>query len=312
MPENEIVLYTLEDGSVTLEVRTDPKTVWLTQEQMSLLFDRDRTVITKHIKNIFSEGELNKESNVQNMHIASSDKPVTIYNLNVIISVGYRVKSVQGTRFRIWATEIINTYLLQGYVINQKRLQELEKVVQVLKRTGDTLEAKQILSVIEQYTYALEMLDDYDHQRITKPAGTTSNYILTYEECIQLVQDMRFVPLSGLFGREKDESFKGRLGAVFQSFAGKDVYPTVQEKAANLLYLVVKNHSFHDGNKRIAAAVFLYFLDKTGLLLRNGKKSIPDSTLVALTILIAESKPQEKEIMVNLIMHFLECDTENK
>lgn len=245
------------------------------------------------------------------MHIAHSDKPVTFYNLNVIISVGYRVKSQYGTQFRIWATNILNKYLLEGYALNQKRLQELNTVVQILKRSVDTLDSKQVLSVIEQYTYALDMLDDYDHQRIGKPEGTKQSSIITYEECKKLIETMRFGAESDLFGREKDDSFRGSIGSVFQSFNGKDVYPTVQEKAANLLYFVVKNHSFHDGNKRIAAAVFLLFLDRSGLLLESGKKRIPDRTLVALTIMIAESNPQEKELIIHLVMHFLNAPMEN-
>lgn len=310
--KNQIILYTSDDGTISLEVTTDTSTVWLTQEQMSTLFDRDRTVITKHIQNIFKEKELDKKSNVQIMHIAFSDKPVTYYNLNVIISVGYRVKSQYGTQFRIWATKVLNEYLVQGYALNKRRLTDLQKVVSILKRTDSLIENDQILSVIEQYTYALGMLDDYDHQRIAKPAGTEDSRIITYEECRTLIETMRFGAESSLFGQEKDDSFRGSIGAVFQSFNGKDVYPTIEEKAANLLYFIVKNHSFHDGNKRIAAAVFLLFLDRTGLLLENGKKRIPDRTLVALTIMIAESNPQEKELIIHLVMHFLNSPMENE
>ena len=239
------------------------------------------------------------------LHNAFSDKPVAYYSLDVIISVGYRVKSKRGVEFRKWANSVLKSYILKGYAANDRRLAELKQTLQILRRNEAELESNQILSVVEQYTKALDLLDDYDHLCVQKPDGTGATYRITYEECKKVIDSMRFGAESSLFGNEKDGSFEGSIGAIYQTFGGKDVYPTVQEKAANLLYFITKNHSFSDGNKRIAATMFLYFLDKNGLLFENGIKRIEDNTLVALTIMIAESKPDEKEIMVNLVMQFL-------
>ena len=275
---------------------------------MIQLFDRNQSVISRHIKNVFDEQEVSQESNMQILHISGSDKPVAFYSLDVIISVGYRVKSQRGVEFRKWANSVLKQYILNGYAANARRLEELNQTIQIIKRiekNAVNLQKSQILEVIEKYTAALDLLDDYDHHCVAKPEGNDSVYVLKYEECRELIDSMGFNSESDLFGNEKDQSFKGSIGAVYQTFGGKDVYPSVQEKAANLLYFIVKNHSFSDGNKRIGAAMFLYFLDKNNWLFVEGKKRIEDSTLVALTIMIAESKPEEKEIMVNLVMNFL-------
>ena len=305
MEKKELVLFESADKSVSLSVPFEGETVWLNQSQMTQLFSVDRTVVTKHVNNVFKEQEVDQESNVHFLHIANSDKAVKYYSLDVIISVGYRVKSKRGVEFRKWANSVLKSYILKGYAANERRLQELNQTLQIMRRAENQLDSSQILSVIEQYTGALDLLDDYDHLRVQKPVGTQDTYRLTYEECRAVIDSMKFGDTSDLFGNEKDESFKGSIGAVYQTFGGKDVYPTAQEKAANLLYFVTKNHSFSDGNKRIAATMFLHFLNKNGLLFKDGIKQIEDNTLVALTIMIAESKPDEKELMVNLVMQFL-------
>lgn len=305
MAEKELVLFESADKSVSLSVPFENDTVWLNQNQMIELFQRDQSVISRHIKNVFDEKEVEIESNMHFLHNAFSDKPVAYYSLDVIISVGYRVKSKRGVEFRKWANSVLKSYILKGYAANDRRLAELKQTLQILRRNEAELESNQILSVVEQYTKALDLLDDYDHLCVQKPDGTGATYRITYEECKKVIDSMRFGAESSLFGNEKDGSFEGSIGAIYQTFGGKDVYPTVQEKAANLLYFITKNHSFSDGNKRIAATMFLYFLDKNGLLFENGIKRIEDNTLVALTIMIAESKPDEKEIMVNLVMQFL-------
>jgi prophage maintenance system killer protein len=231
---------------------------------------------------------------------------VRYYNLDVIISIGYRVKSKRGVEFRKWANSILKEHIIKGYSINKNRMQQIGKIVKILKRAENRLDAKQVLSVIESYSAALNLLDDYDHQRIEKPQGTEATYIITYDECRQVIAQMRFGAESDWFGNEKDESFNASIGTIYQTFDGHDVYKSTQEKAANLLYFITKNHSFTDGNKRIAAMIFLYFLDKNDLLFSDGKKLMEDNTLVAITIMIAESKPEEKEAMVNLVMNFLE------
>lgn len=303
--ENELVLFEAHDGSVTLDVNVAEETVWLTQAQIIMLFDRDQSVISRHISNVFKENEVEEKSNMHFLHIANSDKPVKCYSLDVIISVGYRVKSQRGVEFRRWANTVLKDYILKGYAVNNNRINQLNEVIRIMKRTDNMLDAKQILNVIEQYTVALDLLDDYDHQRIIKPKGNASTYVLTYEECKDVILQMKFGADSNLFGNEKDDSFKGSIGNIYQTFAGTDVYLTVEEKAANLLYFVTKNHSFSDGNKRIAATMFLYFLEKNGMLFIDGEKIIEDYTLVAITIMIAESKPDEKETMVKLVMNFL-------
>jgi prophage maintenance system killer protein len=225
------------------------------------------------------------------------------YSLDVIISVGYRVKSKRGVEFRRWANSVLKQYILKGYAVNDNRIKQLGEVIRIMKRTEHNLDSEQVLSVIEQYSKALDLLDSYDHQNMTRPKGNEAIYVLEYEECMQVIESMRFGAESDLFGREKDDSFKGSIGNIYQSFAGMDVYEPLEEKAANLLYFVTKNHSFLDGNKRIAATMFLYFLDKNQALFTDGKKKIDDATLVALTIMIAESKPEEKEMMISVIMN---------
>ena len=310
--ENKIVIF--RDNEMTLEVPVsiNEKNVWLNRQQMAELFDRDVKTIGKHITNALRE-EL--EGDVVVAKFATTTRHGAIegktqvrqtefYNLDVIISVGYRVKSKRGVVFRKWANSVLTDYVIKGYAINDQRLQQLGEVIRIMKRTQNALDAKQVLNVIENYNTALTLLDDYDHQCMQRPKGSEATYVLTYEECRNIIDQMRFNADSDLFGHEKDDSFKGSIGNVYQSFAGEDVYPTLQEKAANLLYFVTKNHSFSDGNKRIAATVFLYFLDKNGILYdEDGQKRIADHTLVALTIMIAESRTEEKEMMVSIIMN---------
>lgn len=303
----EIILYQARDGSVKLEVQTDGETVWLNRNQMAALFDRDVKTIGKHVNNALKE-ELDGDSVVANFAITAADGKTyntEHYNLDMIISVGYRVKSKRGVDFRRWAGRVLKEYIMKGYAVNDRRLAQLGAAIRILRRTEDRLDAQQVLSVVESYTAALDILDDYDHQKISKPDGRRAEYILAYDECRRFIDQMKFAGDSPLFGNEKDDSFKSSLGAIYQSFGGEELYPSVEEKAANLLYFVTKNHSFSDGNKRIAASLFLYFLDKNGILFNNGQKLLDDYTLVAVTIMIAESKPQEKETMTALVMNFL-------
>lgn len=302
---NNIVLFQSSDREISLDVSTDGSTVWLTQSQMAELFEKDQSVISRHISNVFKDGELEKESNMHFLHIAKSDRPVAFYNLDVIISVGYRVKSRRGVEFRRWATDVLRRYIIEGAATNERRLEQLGKVARVMARIPESLETRQVLDIVQSYTAALDLLDDYDHQRLKAPKGDKATYVLSYEECRKVIDDMKFGEESDLFGVEKDESFKGTLGSIYQGFGGQEIYPSLQEKAANLLYLVVKNHAFLDGNKRIAATMFLYFLDRNGVLFVDGRKTIDDSTLVAITIMIAESKPEEKDAMTALVMNFL-------
>lgn len=301
--EKEIVLFETEDKKITFPVEVKDETVWLSVSQMAQLFDREESNIRRHVLNVFKENEVDENNNVHFLHVNNVKKPVPFYSLDVIISVGYRVKSQRGVEFRRWANSILKQYILQGYAINQSRIQQLGEVIRIMKRTENTLDGKQILSVIERYNTALDLLDAYDHQTMNRPKGNEATYVLTYEECIEVIQNTRFGDESDLFGRENDDSFKGSIGNIYQSFGGEDVYKSLEEKAANLLYFVTKNHSFFDGNKRIAATMFLYFLDKNDALFYEGKKRIEDATLVALTIMIAESRAEEKEIMVSVVMN---------
>jgi len=304
---NEIVLFEAEDKSVTLPVAVQNETVWLNRNQMAVLFDRDVKTIGKHIKNALDEevdsSTVAKFATVQMEGDRQVERNVEYYNLDVIISVGYRVKSKRGVEFRKWANSVLKQYILQGYAVNNNRISQLGEVIRIMKRTEDSLDSKQVLSVIERYSTALDLLDSYDHQNMQRPKGKDATYVLAYEECKQVISAMRFGSESELFGREKDDSFAGSIGNIYQSFAGKDVYSSLEEKAANLLYFVTKNHSFFDGNKRIAATMFLYFLDKNGVLFMDDQKLIEDHTLVALTIMIAESRPEEKEMMISVIMN---------
>lgn len=301
------MIFETKDKSISLNVDVDNETVWLTRNQMSELFGRDVKTIGKHINNALHE-ELEENSVVANFATTAADGKkynTDHYNLDMIISVGYRVKSTRGVEFRKWANAVLKQYILQGYAINNNRIKQLGEVIRIMKRTENALDSRQILTVIEKYNTALELLDSYDHQNMQRPRGNEAVYILTYEECRDVISQMRFGNDSELFGKEKDDSFKGSIGNIYQSFSGKDVYPTLEEKAANLLYFVTKNHSFFDGNKRIAATMFLYFLDRNGVLFVEGKKLIEDYTLVALTIMIAESNPAEKEMMISVIMNCL-------
>lgn len=304
--KSEIVLFETKDKTVSLPVTLENETVWLSANQMAFLFERDEKTIRKHINNVFSDEEVDPNINTQKMRVDGVKQPVPFYTLDVIISVGYRVKSKRGVEFRKWANSVLKQYILQGYAVNNNRISQLGEVIRIMKRTQNALDSKQVLSVIERYSTALELLDSYDHQTMTRPKGNEATYILTYEECRSVIGAMRFGNESELFGKEKDDSFKGSIGNIYQSFAGQDIYETLEEKAANLLYFVTKNHSFFDGNKRIAATMFLYFLDKNGVLFDEGQKRIDDHTLVALTIMIAESKPEEKEMMISVIMNCIQ------
>ncbi|MDO4850725.1 MAG: virulence protein RhuM/Fic/DOC family protein [Actinomycetota bacterium] len=306
-----IVLFVSEDAEVKLDVQLDGETVWLSKEQMGVLFGRDRTVISRHIANVYREGELERDATCAKFAQVQTEGTREVlrheerFNLDVIISVGYRVKSKRGVEFRRWATDVLRRYIIDGHAENEERLRQLGQVAHIMARIPESLETRQVLDIVQSYTLALDLLDDYDHQRISVPDGTSSTYILGYDECRSVIDGMRFADDSDLFGVEKDDSFKGSIGDIYQSFGGEDVYPSLEEKAANLLYFIVKNHSFLDGNKRIAATMFLYFLERNGALFRDGKKMIDDSTLVAITVMIAESKPEEKKAMVALVMNFL-------
>ncbi len=309
MDKKEIVLFT--DGNVVLEVPITPEqdTVWLNRNQMAELFERDVKTIGKHVNNALKEELQDQTATVANFAIVQKEgersvmRQVAHYNLDVIISVGYRVKSKRGIAFRKWANKVLRDYIVKGYAVNDNRMNQLKEVVRIMKRTEEQLDAKQILSVIEKYSLALELLDAYDHQNMKRPEGGNTIYLLSYEECRKLIDSMSYGGSSDVFGNEKDDSFKGSIGAIYQTFAGQEVYPSLEEKAANLLYFITKNHSFSDGNKRIAAAIFLYFMDRNQALFRDGEKVIADHTLVALTIMIAESKPEEKEMMISVIMN---------
>ena len=303
MVKNEMVIFETEDKQVSLPVTVEEETVWLNQSQMMELFDRDQSVISRHIKSVFKEQEVDEKTNMHFLHIANSDRPVAYYSLDVIISVGYRVKSKRGVEFRRWANSVLKQYILQGYAVNDHRIRQLGEVIRIMRRTEDELDSKQVLSVIERYSNALDLLDSYDHQNMSRPKGNEATYVLRYEECMEVIQSMRFGNESELFGREKDDSFKGSIGNIYQSFGGMELYSSLEEKAANLLYFITKNHSFLDGNKRIAATMFLYFLDRNGALLVDGRKKIEDAALVALTIMIAESRPEEKEMMISVVMN---------
>ena len=310
--ETEMIIYKDGELELAVEVSQDMETLWLNRQQLSKLFDRDIKTIGKHINNALKE-ELDSSVVAKFATTATDGKTykVDYYNLDMIISIGYRVKSNRGIAFRKWANSIIKNYIVQGYAINEKRLKALDRVVEIQSNIiADVLEidAKEVFLVIQKYANALELLDDYDHQEVRKP--TISNQVLdklTYKECKELITSMSFNSSSTIFGQEKSPGvLKGIIDSIYQSAFGEDAYPSIQEKAANLLYFIVKDHPFTDGCKRIAASVFLYFLNKNKLLFKDGQKIISDSTLVAITLLLAESKPEEKEIMINIIMNFLQ------
>ena len=311
--KNEIVLF--ENQDVKLEVNIKDDTVWLNREQIAKLFNRDIKTIGKHINNALQEeldySTVAKFATVQKEGNRDVKREIEYYNLDMIISVGFRVKSQNGIIFRKWANKVLKDYLLKGYAINQKRLEYLEKTVKLINIAGriddeiSASDAKEIIKVIGNYSNALNLLDDYDHRCVVKPKGTQNANMLTYQECIDIISKLRFNNDSNLFALERNEGLKAILGAIYQSFDGKDVYPSIQEKAANFFYMIIKNHVFIDGNKRIAATLFIYFLDYYKILYKDEKQIIDNNTLVALTLLIAQSNPKEKEILIDLIMNFL-------
>ena len=313
--KNEIILF--ENQGVKLEVNLKDETVWLTQKQMAELFDKDRRTITRHIQNIYKDEELQQEAVCSFFeHTAEDGKKykVQYYNLDMIISVGYRVNSKRGILFRKWATKILKDYMIKGYAVNQKRLEYLEKTIKLIdiaNRIDERLEgndAKGILKVIGEYSKALDLLDDYDHKTLKKIKGNVDERRIEYKQCVEIINKLRFNEESSLFAIERDRGLESIIGNIYQSFDGQEIYKSIEEKGANFLYLIVKNHVFTDGNKRIAATLFIYFLNFYGILYKNGKKAIDNNTLAALTLLIAESNPKEKEVLIDLVMNFLNND----
>jgi prophage maintenance system killer protein/transcriptional regulator CtsR len=323
MNNEQIIIYQTADGHAAIDVILVEESLWLTLNQLTSLFERDKSVISRHLKNIFQEQELNRDSVVaKNATTAKDGKSydVEYYNLDVVISVGYRVNSKRGTQFRIWANKVLKDHLVKGYSINEKRLKEqvdqFNSLKQAVNLLGNVLKNKELtsdeatglLKVVTDYSYALDILDKYDHQQLTLE-GTTDQqlFVATYEQAMKAIKDLKEIfGGSSLFGNEKDDSFKGSIGTIYQSFGGVEFYPTIEEKAANLLYFVVKNHSFSDGNKRIAAYLFVWFLEKNGILYKeDGTKRIADNALVALTLMIAESKPDEKDMMVKVVVNLI-------
>ena len=307
--ENEILFFETEDKQVKLPVNVENGSVWLNQNQIAKLFDRDIKTIGKYISTALKEELDNIESTVAEFATVQmegnceDERNVEYYNLDVIISVGYRIKSKRGVEFRRWANSVLKQYILNGYAVNDIRIRQLGEVIRIMTRPENESDSRQVLSVIEKYSSALDLLDAYDHQNMTRPEGNRATYVLSYEECMDVIQSMRFGDESDLFGKEKDDSFKGSIGNIYQSFGEIEIYESLEEKAANLLYFITKNHSFFDGNKRIAATMFLYFLDKNKALFIDGQKKIEDAALVALTIMIAESRPEEKEMMISVVMN---------
>ena len=315
--KNEIIIF--ENQNIKLEVNMKDETVWLNLEQMAELFKRDKSVISRHIKNALTE-ELKDEQVVAKFatttkHGAIEGKKQThmvdYYNLDMIISIGYRVKSMQGISFRKWANRILKDYMLKGYAVNQRRLEYLEKTIKLIdiaNRIDEKLEnndAREILKVIGEYSKALDLLDDYDHKTLKKVKGNVDERKIDYEECIEIINKLRFNEESNLFAIERDEGLKSIIGNIYQSFDNQEIYKSIEEKASNFLYLIVKNHVFVDGNKRIAATLFIYFLNFYGILYKEDKQVIDNNTLTALTLLIAESNPKEKDVIINLVMNFL-------
>ncbi|MBN9298569.1 MAG: virulence protein RhuM/Fic/DOC family protein [Filimonas sp.] len=322
----QILMYESQDGNISVEVKLENDSVWLTQGQIVKLFKSSKANISEHITHIYESGELGQESTVRNFRTVRQEgkrqisRELVYYNLDMIISIGYRVNSKQGTRFRIWANQVLKDYLLKGYAIDQKCFQkqteQLEELRQAVKLLGNIVDAKQLnsdeatglLKVLSDYAYALDILDKYDHQ-VVEITGTTSDdvFVITYESAMNAIAELKKTfGGSSLFGNEKDESFKGSLAAIYQTFGGESLYSSVEEKAAHLLYFIVKNHSFSDGNKRIAAFIFVWFMEKNGLLYKeDGAKRIANNALVALTLMIAESKPAEKEIMIKVVVNLI-------
>lgn len=322
----QIAIYQTPDGQTQIDVRFEQDTFWLSQAQMAEVFDKDSDTIGLHLRNIYESGELNEGATTEDSSVVRQEgkrqvrRSIRFYNLDAAISVGYRVNSRKGTQFRIWATQRLREYLVQGYSLNQQRLEAQQEKLAELKqaialsarlihnKNLSTAESRGILAILEKYSHALTVLDDYDHQRL-QVVGTRTLALprITYDEAMQQIRLWRSLEsLGGLFGNEKDDSFKSSLETIYQTFDGKELYPSIEEKAANLLYFIVKNHSFTDGNKRIAAAVFVWFLERQDFLYNaDGEKRIADNALVAFTLLIAESKPDEREIMVKVIINLI-------
>lgn len=320
IPQSSIEIYTAPDNSIQLQVKLDQETVWITQEQMTLLFQRDKSTISRHLKNIFESGELEENSVVAFFATTASDGKiynVQYYNLDAIISVGYRVNSKRGIQFRQWANKVLKDYIIKGYALRTnmqlQQYEELKQLVGVLQQTIQnealtTNEARDLVKVVTDYTYALDTLDNYDYQRLAiSDTEGTERFHATYENAMEAIRSLKEkFGESWLFGNEKDDSFKSSIGQIYQTFGGQELYPSVEEKAAMLLYLVTKNHSFSDGNKRIAATLFLWFMDRNGILYTpDGHKRIADNTLVALTLMIAESRTEEKDIMVKVVVNLI-------
>ena len=315
--KNEIILF--ENQGVKLEVNLNDETVWLNRQQLAKLFDRDIKTIGKHINNALNE-ELKdiptvaKFATVQKEGERDVTRNIEYYNLDMILSVGYRVKSDKGIIFRRWANKVLKEYTLKGYAVNKKRLEYLEKTIKLIdiaNRIDERLEgndAKEILKVIGDYSKALNLLDDYDHRTLKKTEGNIDERKIEYKECIEVINKLRFKEESSLFAVERDKGLKSIIGNIYQSFDGQDIYKSIEEKSANFLYLIVKNHVFTDGNKRIAATLFIYFLNFYGILYKDGKQTIDNNTLAALTLLIAESNPKEKSVILDLLMNFLNTD----
>ncbi len=318
MEENKIVIYQTEDGQTQIDVRLENETVWLTANRMAELFQRDEKTIRKHINNVFADDEIPKDINTHFLRIDGVKQPVAFYSLDVIISVGYRVKSKRGVLFRQWANKVLKDYLVKGYAVNERiRREQIGELRQLVGMLGRTIQNQPLLSddetnalfdVVTDYTYALDTLDNYDYERLTIEKTTQEDkFHATYENAMEAIRGLREkFGGSVLFGNEKDESFKSSIGQIYQTFGGEELYPSVEEKAAMLLYLVTKNHSFSDGNKRIAATLFLWFLHNNGILYRkDGSKRLADNTLVALTLMIAESRTEEKDVMVKVVVNLI-------
>ena len=319
--DEKVVIFQTEDGVTSIDVKLDGETVWLSANQMAVLFGRDEKTIRKHINNVFLEGELPKENNTHFLRVDNVKQAIAFYTLDVIISVGYRVKSQRGTQFRIWANKVLKEYLVKGFVINdkitQRKYEELSQLVHILGRTISSKpelsnqENLDLINVVTDYTYALDTLDRYDYQKLKIEKTTFENkFIATYDNAILIIQNLK-EKFGGcwLFGNEKDDSFKSSIKQIYQTFDGVDLYPSVEEKAAMLLYLVTKNHSFSDGNKRIAATLFLWFMQNNGILYNSdNSKRISNGTLVAITLMIAESRPEEKDVMVKVVVNLINKD----
>jgi len=316
---SDVVMYQLPGGASALEVRLGKDSVWLSQRQMASLFGKDSDTIGVHVRNVFKEKELDRSATTEESSVVQMEggrtvrRRVALYNLDVIISVGYRVKSKRGTQFRIWATRVLRDHIIKGYSLNQRRLAELKQAVRLVAEVAERRalsgdEGTALLAVVKDYSYALDLLDDYDHQRVSTGEVSTGPVVpVTHKEALRIVERLRSELRAGdLFGREKDASLRSALGNVMQTFDGRELYPSLEEKAAQLLYSLVKNHPFVDGNKRLGAALFLWFLEKNRALYRDdGSKRIADNALVAMTLLIAESRPAEREVLTRVMVNLI-------